>query len=188
MDFTAEEGQALLEHARRTIARQLGRRELPEDGEQFPVFQKRGATFVTLKKRGKLRGCIGNLEPVGSIWEGVRANALNAAFHDYRFTPLKPEEFDEIHIDISLLSPAVPLVYADDRDLLAKLRPGHDGVILSQGGSKATFLPQVWQQLPRAEDFLGQLCRKAGLHETAWCDTHPEVRIYQVRYLEEETA
>ncbi len=186
--FTAEQGRVLLEHARRIIALQLGRGESPASAARYPVFQQQGATFVTLKKKGQLRGCIGNLEPVGTIWKGIRANALNAAFHDYRFAPLQLEELDEIHIDISLLTPAVPLVYADDRDLLEKLRPGHDGVILNQGTSRATFLPQVWQQLPRPEDFLGQLCRKAGLHETAWRDMHPEIRIYQVQCFAEESA
>jgi len=188
MEITLEEGRILLEHARRTIALQLGREELPGSGARSPIFQQRGATFVTLKKRGQLRGCIGNLEPVGTIWDGIRDNALNAAFHDYRFPPLKSEELDEIYIDISLLSPAVPLIYVDDRDLLEKLCPGRDGVILSQGTSRATFLPQVWQQLPRPEDFLGQLCRKAGLHETVWQDMHPDIRIYQVQCIEEEVA
>ncbi len=186
MECTIEEGRILLEHARRTIALQFGRKHTQETSPPSPAFQQQGATFVTLKKRGQLRGCIGNLEPVGTIWEGIRENALNAAFHDYRFSPLKPEELEEIHVDISLLTPAVPLVYLDDRDLLLKLRPGRDGVILSRGKAKATFLPQVWQQLPRPEDFLGQLCRKAGLPETAWRDMHPEIKIYQVQCFAEE--
>ena len=186
MEFTTEEGRILLAHARRTIALRWGRTDQRAIGEPPPAFQQRGATFVTLKKKGQLRGCIGNLEPVGAIWDGIRDNALNAAFHDYRFSPLKPEEFEEIHIDISLLSPPVSLDYIDGPDLLAKLRPGVDGVILRLGASRATFLPQVWQQLSRPEDFLGQLCRKAGLHETAWRDMHPEIEIYQVQCFAEE--
>ncbi len=186
MEYTIQEGQTLLEHARRTIALRLGRNQMSEARESSPVFQQQGATFVTLKKRGQLRGCIGNLEPVGTIWEGIRENALNAAFHDHRFSPLKPEEFDEVHIDISLLTPATSLDYMDAQDLLLKLRPGRDGVILSKGTARATFLPQVWQQLPRPEDFLGQLCRKAGLHETAWRDMHPAIKVYQVQCFAEE--
>lgn len=188
MDFTAEDGRILLEYARGVIAWQLGRGKTPEDGSRYPGFQQKGATFVTLKKRGQLRGCIGNLEPVGTIWDGIRENALNAAFHDYRFSPLKPEELDDIHVDISLLTPAIPLEYADSQDLLKKLQPGRDGVILRHGMAQATFLPQVWEQLPRTEEFLGHLCRKAGLHETCWQDMHPEIRVYQVQCFAEETA
>jgi AmmeMemoRadiSam system protein A len=188
MEITTEQGQILLEHARRTIALKLGRAEHRQEIESPDVFRQKGATFVTLKKRGQLRGCIGNLEPVGSIWDGIHDNALNAAFHDLRFSPLKPEEFDEIHIDISLLSPAVLLEYTDGSDLLTKLRPGLDGMILRLGPSRSTFLPQVWQQLPHAEDFLSQLCRKAGLHESAWRDMHPEIWTYQVVCFSEEAA
>ena len=188
MEITTEQGQTLLGYARRIIALKLGRTELAQKTEYPEVFRQRGATFVTLKKRGQLRGCIGNLEPVGSIWDGIRDNALNAAFHDLRFLPLKAEELDEIHIDISLLSPAVLLEYTDGPDLLAKLRPGLDGVILRSGPSQSTFLPQVWQQLPHAEDFLNQLCRKAGLHESAWRDMHPKIWTYQVVCFSEEAA
>jgi AmmeMemoRadiSam system protein A len=186
MEVTVEQARVLLEHARRSIALELGRTDFSESEKPPPVFQKKGATFVTLKKEGQLRGCIGNLEPVGTIWDGIRENALNAAFHDFRFSPLKSEEFDDVHVDISLLSPPVPLDYADGPDLLQKLRPGIDGVILRQGSSRATFLPQVWQQLPRSEDFLGHLCQKAGLPATAWRDMHPEIQIYQVQCFAEE--
>ncbi len=188
MEITTEQGRILLAHARRTIALKLGRTEHSQETESPEVFRQNGATFVTLKKRGQLRGCIGNLEPVGSIWDGIRDNALNAAFHDLRFSPLKPEEFEEIHIDISLLSPAVLLEYTDGSDLLTKLRPGIDGVILRLGPSRSTFLPQVWQQLPRTEDFLNQLCRKAGLHESAWQDMHPDIWTYQVVHSSEEAV
>ena len=186
MEITTEQGRILLAHARRTIALRLGKTAHTGEDEPPEVLRQRGATFVTLKKRGQLRGCIGNLEPVGSVWDGIQDNALNAAFHDLRFSPLKPEEFDEILIDISLLSPAVLLDYTDSSDLLTKLRPGLDGLILRLGPSQSTFLPQVWQQLPQVEDFLNQLCRKAGLHESAWRDMHPEIWTYQVVCFSEE--
>lgn len=181
MGCSDEQGKILLDLARKTIAARFGRGEEPESSEQHPELQERQAVFVSLKKKGQLRGCIGNLEPVGPLWQAIRDNALNAAFHDYRFSPLTSEELDEIHIDISLLTPAVVLDYADADDLLAKLCPGADGVILRLGAAKATFLPQVWQQLPRSEDFLGQLCRKAGLDKDAWRHMHPEIRIYRVQ-------
>ncbi len=185
MEVTDEQGKALLKLARRTIAFRLGCGEAPESGDDCRDLQQRGAVFVTLKKRGRLRGCIGNLEPVGPLWQGVRDNALNAAFHDSRFPPLTAEEIDEVHLDISILGPAVLLEYSDADDLLARLRPGQDGVILRSGTAGATFLPQVWQQLPNPEDFLDHLCRKAGLSASAWRHSHPEIRIYRVQSFEE---
>jgi len=186
MECTDEQGKTLLKLARRTIASRLGRGEAPESGDHCRDLQRQGAVFVTLKKRGRLRGCIGNLEPVGPLWQGVCDNALNAAFNDYRFPPLTAEEIDDVHIDISILGPAVPLEYSDADDLLARLRPGRDGVILRLGSARATFLPHVWQQLPNPEDFLDHLCRKAGLSDSAWRHSHPEIRVYQVQSFEEE--
>lgn len=183
---TAEQGRLLLRLARETIAEKLGKRM--EGGREVidPALQAECGTFVTLNIGGQLRGCIGNLEPVGSIHEAIRRNALNAAFHDPRFPELSAEELAKVHIEISILTQPQPLTYRDGADLMAKLRPGIDGVILRLGPSGATFLPQVWEQLPRVEEFLGHLCRKAGLSETAWRDSHPEVATYQVQCFEEE--
>jgi len=179
-----EKGRVLLELARKTLAYELGEEEKPEKPED-PVLQGRGATFVTLKKNGRLRGCIGTLEPVGSLWEGVRDNAINAAFHDSRFTPLGPKELPQLLIDVSILSEPVPLHYTDAEDLLGKLRPCVDGVILSDGSRRATFLPQVWHQLPDPAAFLCQLCVKAGLARTAWRDKKLEILTYQVQCFNE---
>lgn len=183
--ITKEQGDVLLRLARATIAEQLGRRPEGKGAVEDPALQVECGTFVTLKINDQLRGCIGNLEPVGSIVEGIRRNALNAAFHDYRFSALTAEELAQVHIDISILTRPQPLAYRDGADLIAKLRPGVDGVILRLGRCSATFLPQVWEQLPRAEDFLGHLCRKAGLADTAWLKSHPEVETYQVQCFEE---
>ncbi len=151
-----------------------------------PSLNRSSGTFVTLKIDGHLRGCIGNIEAAGSIYEAIKSNALNAAFCDYRFSPLRLDELKQVHIDISILTPASALSYDDAHDLLMKLRPGIDGVILRHGAAAATFLPQVWDQLPNPEDFLGHLCRKAGLPEKAWRNFHPEILIYQVQCFEEE--
>ena len=186
MEFTAEQGKTLLRLARQTIASRLGLGDMPKSQSEDPDLEERRAAFVTLRKQGQLRGCIGNLEPVGTLWQGVRDNALNAAFNDYRFAPVRAEEFDDLHIDISILGPSITLDYSDADDLLAKLHPGLDGVILTLGSARATFLPQVWQQLPHSEDFLGHLCRKAGLKDTAWRESHPVIRVYRVQCLEEE--
>jgi AmmeMemoRadiSam system protein A len=180
-----EQGAFLLKLARSTIAKKLtGEDTVPPLTDA--AFTQSGGTFVTLKLDGRLRGCIGNLEPSGSLYEAIKRNALSAAFSDYRFSPLTKEELEGVHIDISILTPATLLSYTNAQDLLGKLRPGVDGVILRQGMAAATFLPQVWEQLPQPEAFLGQLCRKAGLTERAWRDGHPEILIYQVQCFEEE--
>ncbi len=175
----------LLKVARLTIEKQLvDKVEIPETSD-LELLEKSG-TFVTLKIGGQLRGCIGNLEPVKTIYGGIRDNALNAAFYDHRFSRLTVEELGKVRISISILTPPQPLSYRDGDDLLEKLRPGVDGVILRLGKAGSTFLPQVWQQLPKAERFLGHLCLKAGLTETAWRDSHPEIEIYQVQNYEED--
>jgi AmmeMemoRadiSam system protein A len=185
--LTAEQGAFLLRLARLAIAEKLGGQEKIPVAEDA-ALQRESGTFVTLKIAGQLRGCIGNLEPAGSIIDGIHRNALNAAFHDYRFSPLSQEERDQVHIDISILTPASPLLYSDAADLLQKIRPGIDGIILSHGSARATFLPQVWEQLPQPEQFLGHLCLKAGLPEQAWRDSHPEILVYRVQCFAEEKA
>jgi AmmeMemoRadiSam system protein A len=184
-----EQGRCLLQLAREAISEKLGEKPDKKRAEQGkvvdPALQAQCGTFVTLKIGGQLRGCIGNLEPVGSIVEGIQRNAINAAFYDSRFPELTAEELAQVHIDISILTRPQPLMYRDSEDLVAQLRPGVDGVILRLGRYGATFLPQVWEQLPQAEDFLSHLCRKAGLPATAWQDSRPEVEVYQVQCFEE---
>jgi AmmeMemoRadiSam system protein A len=172
--------KVLLDLARKTIGFRLNTGgALPEISKE-PVFHENAATFVTLKVSGRLRGCIGNLKADTSLWKSVRDNALNAAFHDHRFSPLASKEFEKTEIDISILSASSPLEYTDSGDLLEKLQPGVDGVILSDGHRGATFLPQVWEQLQSTELFLGQLCQKAGLEETAWREGQLEIKVYRV--------
>jgi AmmeMemoRadiSam system protein A len=150
------------------------------------AFQSRRGTFVTLTIDGQLRGCIGNLEASESIAEGIKRNAVNAAFHDPRFPQLDAKELDKIHIEVSILTDPQPLEYRGSKDLIAKLRPHVDGVILRQGSAVATFLPQVWEQLPRPETFLSNLCRKAGLPGDTWQKGQLEIMTYQVQYFEEK--
>lgn len=183
--ITKEQGQLLVRVAREAITRKLENKIEKKRPELESALQSRCGTFVTLKINGLLRGCIGNLEPVDSIYESIQRNALNAAFHDYRFPELTADELAKVDIDISILTRPQSLEYLDGPDLVAKLHPGIDGVILKLGRSSATFLPQVWEQLPHPEDFLGHLCRKAGLSPTAWRDAHPEVEIYQVQCFKE---
>ena len=146
------QGQMLLELARNTLEHRLKNGKNPHKPDE-PALSQRAAAFVTLKIDGSLRGCIGNLEPVGTLWQGVRDNTLNAAFNDHRFSPLTSDELSAVHLSISILSPPKPLDYKEQEELPSKLRPGIDGVILRDGRRSATFLPQVWQQLPSPNNF-----------------------------------
>jgi AmmeMemoRadiSam system protein A len=143
-------------------------------GGQTPYISGEGedlACFVTLWKDGELRGCIGSLRAERPLAEEVAQRAVDAAFHDPRFPPLRPEELDQVDIEISVLQPPEPLEVMDEADLLRKLRPGVDGLILADGSHRATFLPSVWEQLPAPRDFVRQLKRKAGLSADHWSAT-----------------
>jgi uncharacterized protein len=154
-------GLLLLARARHAITRELGvPGEPPVDD---PRLAARGATFVTLKQYGELRGCIGSLRPQRALGEDVDVNAVGAAMRDARFTPVTAKELNDLRIEVSLLSESTFLEFSDEEDLLRRLRPGIDGVILSAGCRSATFLPQVWEQLPGPQDFVAALMRKAGL-------------------------
>ena len=191
-EFASEQGRILALLARQTILEKFNR-QLPSDKEEMlaqalkdPVFDKQRDVFVTLTINGQLRGCIGSLEGgTESVREGVRRNALNAAFSDYRFKPLSPDEVDKIDIEVSILTKPRSMQYSEGEELAAKLRPGVDGVILGMGHFSATFLPQVWDQLPRVEDFLGHLCSKAGLAPDAWRRNKLQVQTYQAQYFHE---
>lgn len=188
MTGTINDKQAavLLRLAREAIASRLRGVACGVDIPEDAVFSENAATFVTLKIKDELRGCIGNLEPTLSLWLSVSENAVKAAFGDTRFLPLSLDELEEVHIHISVLTRPQPLEYLDSVDLLRRLRPGVDGVVLRHGKAGATFLPQVWEQLPDPAQFLGYLCRKAGLAERCWEKEHPEIYIYQVQSFGEE--
>lgn len=190
-EISKEKGEVLLEVARKSIADRLGVETgvspVGDDADRDPVFQSNRGTFVTLKINDQLRGCIGNLVPEKPLIDGVRDNAVNAAFNDPRFGPLSPEEFSKIQIEVSLLTEPQPLEYTDAQDLLDKIRPHVDGLIIQKGARSATFLPQVWEQLPDRRSFLQQLCMKAGLPPDAWEKGDLQVFTYQVQYFEEQS-
>jgi AmmeMemoRadiSam system protein A len=190
--LTDKQGQLLVRLARETIAARLGLSEagskkIPASDLTDPVFQEKRATFVTLKIKKQLRGCIGCLTPSETILEGIQRNAINAALNDPRFPALTGPELEQAEIEISILTNPQKLDYADGNDLLNKLRRNIDGVIIGQGMARATFLPQVWEQLPRTEDFLAHLCIKAGLSPDEWQRGELEVSIYQVQYFHENS-
>ncbi len=181
--LSREERALLLELARHTILHALqGIHQDPMDLKDFtPQLQAPGATFVTLHTRsGALRGCIGSLQARNPLIEDVRNNALAAAFEDPRFPAVTESELPGINIEISVLSSPQPLAYEDAEDLLHKLRPHIDGVVLESGWHRATFLPQVWEQLPLPVEFLSNLCYKAGIPGDAWRYAGVKISTYQV--------
>ena len=189
--LSEEQGQALVRLARQQIEHHLGTERdagygPPVDVLADKLLLRKQGVFVTLHKNRELRGCIGSLTATEAIVDGIRRNALNAAFQDHRFSPVTRAELPDLHIEISVLSEPEPLDYAGPEDLVRQLRPGIDGIILQgAGGQQATFLPQVWQQLPRSDHFLGHLCRKAGLPEAAWRSGTLQIYTYQVQSFEE---
>lgn len=161
-------GATLLPIARTAIAHALGHGAVSD--MSAPWLQEPGACFVTLTQNGQLRGCIGSLEPRRSLLADVKANAVAAAFRDPRFSPLAERELDATAIEVSVLSPMESMVFANESDALAQLRPGIDGVVFEYDGRHSTFLPQVWEQLPDRAMFLAHLKRKAGLKSDFWSD------------------
>lgn len=143
-----------------------------------PELAEPRASFVTLEKRGELRGCIGSLEALRPLAFDIAVNAFAAAFRDPRFPPVMADELDRLDIHLSLLTPAEPIVASSDTDLIRQLEPGVDGLILQDGAQRGTFLPSVWDALPDPREFLMRLKRKAGLPVDHWSDT---LEIYRYR-------
>jgi len=190
--FNQKQGQTLVKLARKTLKERFGQKRGEHESDSLSSalkdssFNKLCGTFVTLKINNQLRGCIGNLTANESALEGVKRNSINAAFHDPRFSPLTAEELGQVDIEVSILTEPELLEYRDGSDLLSKLRVNVDGVIIRKGSASATFLPQVWEQLPKPEEFLTHLCMKAGLPGNTWKKSALEVMTYQVQYFDEE--
>ena len=135
-----------------------------------PALRADRASFVTLKVEGKLRGCIGKTQACNPLVADVAENAYGAAFADDRFDPLTAAEVDDIDVKVSVLTDPEPLPFTGESDLLSRLRPGTDGLILACGSRRALFLPDVWETLPEPRDFLAHLKVKAGLRSDYWSD------------------
>jgi AmmeMemoRadiSam system protein A len=163
-----DKGIILLRLARAAIAAELG--FISHDYPRSDWLEESGATFVTLTLDGRLRGCIGSLEAHRPLIDDVRHNAVAAAFRDPRFMPLSEAEFADTVIEVSLLSAPEAIRFGSEADARAQLQRGRDGVILEYGLHRATYLPQVWAQLPDPESFLNELKVKAGLPEDFWSD------------------
>jgi AmmeMemoRadiSam system protein A len=170
-----EHKQQLLEIARGSIRHGLEKNTgLKLSAEDYPeTLRETLATFVTLKIDTQLRGCIGTTQAISPLVISVSENAWSSAFRDPRFNPLTYEEFESIHIGISILTPTTPVTFRTEKELLEQLRQDIDGLIIEKDGQRATFLPSVWEALQKPEDFLQQLKLKAGMRpevcpEKAW--------------------
>lgn len=180
--LSPQEKKTLLVLARRSIECAVAREKLPQVSaeEITPALKAPGAAFVTLTIGGDLRGCIGSLQAYRPLMEDVRAHAVDAALNDYRFYPVTADEVPLLEIEVSHLSAPQPLPYSSPEQLPGLLKRNIDGVILQDGSRSATFLPQVWEQLPDPQEFLSHLCQKMGASADLWRRKVLQVSIYQV--------
>ena len=180
MSLNNVQQQQLLELARRSIQQgfQTGK-PLTINLADFPeTLRESRATFVTLHRNQQLRGCIGVLEAIRPLAKDIVENAYSAAFKDPRFPKLTADELKDLDIHLSLLTPAEPILFANEQDLLAQMIPGIDGLIVQEGSRRGTFLPSVWETLPKPDQFLRHLKQKAGLAPDYWSDS---IRFFRYR-------
>lgn len=188
-DLTDGDRKNLLRLARSAIQSALLKNATVQRPNKLtPALKEKRGCFVTLHKNDNLRGCIGSIEPEKPLVEGVEENALNAAFHDLRFSPLQPHELTEIEVEVSVLTFPEELRYKNAEELKRKLKPGVHGVILSRGWQRSTFLPQVWKQLADVESFLAHLCLKAGMEAGCWQNPETRIQVYKAEYFSESTC
>ena len=183
-------GEIVIQLAKAAIAVALGLNSnfnLDKALQEYPELKKDGAAFVTLTTEpyNQLRGCIGSLSAYQPLYKDIIANAQSAALRDPRFKPLSTDELDKIKIEVSILSEPKPLEYSSIGDLRKKIRPKVDGVVLELDGHRATYLPQVWEQLPNFDEFFSTLCQKAGLPGNC-LEKHPAIQTYQVTEYKEK--
>jgi len=185
--LTDGEKQTLLRLARGAMEHAVRGKKLPplDKGSLTTCLLDNGASFVTLTINNNLRGCIGALEAYQPLAKDVREHAVAAALDDPRFRPVDEIELNRIRIEVSRLTAPYPLEYSSSTELLAKLRPHVDGVILKDEYRRATFLPQVWEKIPDPEDFLDHLCAKMGADPRVWQNKKLTVHVYQVEEFHE---
>lgn len=187
MSLTNEQQKLLLKIARDSIEYGLMRGDaLRVNPKDYPnELQEIRATFVTLEINGQLRGCIGMLEAFQPLVVDIANNAFLAAFRDPRFAPVSAAETFNLEIHLSILSPSEPIIFESEDDLIRKLRPFKDGLIMEEGGLRGTFLPSVWDSLPEPRQFLEHLKLKTGLPRHYWSDTL-QVRRYRCDIISDE--
>lgn len=185
--LNTSEQEILMKIARETLEKSVRDEPLPKINlTTLPsALQKNGASFVTLTNNGRLRGCIGTLEANQPIAIDVQEHTVAAAFQDFRFPNIQPQELPLIQIEVSVLTPKTPLIYKNPDELINVLKPNIDGVVLQEGHRKATFLPQVWDTLQNPEEFLSHLCTKMGASKDLWREKPLTVFTYQVQIFTE---
>lgn len=152
--------------------------------KEYPYLKNDGAVFVTLKYDNDLRGCIGSIIAHRTLFDDLVHNAASAGFSDPRFAPLSAEELSHLRLEVSVLSEPKILEYKDYADLLQKVQPNIDGLILQHGVYQGTFLPQVWEELATPELFLEHLSMKAGANPSIY-NEHPTIYRYGVEHIED---
>ncbi len=186
--ITEEEGQGLVYLARKAIEEYLKTGQIIDLKEvPFENWKKKGASFVTLENRhtGQLRGCIGSIIPFRPLYQDVISNAIAAATKDPRFVPVSLQELPDIRVKVSVLSFPEPLPYSSPEDLLNKIEPFKDGLILKYGNNQGTFLPDVWEEIPDKIQFMSHLCLKAGLPQDCWYVYPVEIYRYRTKVFSE---
>jgi AmmeMemoRadiSam system protein A len=187
-EISEEEGKALVFLARKAIEEYLNNGVIIDLTDiPFENWKKKGASFVTLENKytGQLRGCIGSIIPVQPLYKDVIRNAIAAATQDPRFPPVTVEELPDIRVKVSILSFPQPLKFNSPEDLLNKIEPFKDGLILKFGENQGTFLPDVWEELPEKTQFLSHLCLKAGLPQDCWLTLPVEIYRYRTKVFSE---
>lgn len=187
-NYSVEERRLLLKLARVGVQAAANHTNLPNlDLMELPEkLREPGACFVTLHKHGTLRGCTGTLVAQNPLAEEVLRTASQTATRDPRFSPVGPDEEPDLDIEISILTPSEKLDVPDPCELPNLIRPGIHGVTLRKGFYRATFLPQVWKQIPGPVEFLDRLCQKMGLDRRSWLEPGMEVEVYQVEEFSEK--
>ena len=185
--LTVAERKRLFELARQALLEfvRSGSQPSVDEASLTPALREFRSCFVTLTRQGELRGCIGNIQPREPLFRAVMNNACGAAFRDSRFSPVSSAEIPELEIEISVLTEPTPLAFASSQELLQKLRPNVDGVVLKLEGRAATFLPQVWEKFSDAASFMDELARKALSPASAWREPDAVVLTYQVESFED---
>jgi AmmeMemoRadiSam system protein A/AmmeMemoRadiSam system protein B len=182
--YNTSERKQMLELARRTLRTVVTGATVDDPKLTGKLAETKGC-FVTLTIGGQLRGCIGHIIAQEPLYKAIIDNATSAALRDTRFTPVRPDEVDKIEVEVSVLTAPEPLAFTTPEDLLAKLRPHRDGVVLQVNGRGSTYLPQVWEQIPDKVVFLDSLSQKAGCPAGAWRQPGTQVLIYHVEAFKE---
>jgi len=186
LKVNGKEGEFLLDIARLAIESKFRGENFHLYNMPYPNLNEKRGVFVTLTKSNELRGCIGNIHPVHSIYQSVVKNTISAAFSDNRFKPITKDELKNIKIEVSILTEPAKLLSKSRQGILDKIVEFKHGIVMINNMNEGVFLPQVWEQLPKKEDFLNHLCLKACILPEMWHDKDTEIYLFEVQKFKEE--